>query len=70
MHADDVEEGLAVDVEAGAGTAVDAGGLGEWGGCAEGRRVGGEACGLRVGFAAEDGGERASEGAAGVGVVG
>ena len=70
MHADDVEEGLAVDVEAGAGSAGDVRLLGERGGCAEGRAGFGDARGLPVGVAAEDGGEGGGEVAAGVGVVG
>ena len=70
MHADDVEEGLAVDVEAGAGAAGDFGLLREGRGGSECGSGGGEARGLGVGVAAEDGGERGSVGAAGVGVVG
>ncbi len=70
VHADDVEEGLAVDVEAGAGSAGDLGLLGERGGGAEGRAGLGDAGGLPVGVAAEDGGEGGGEVAAGVGVVG
>ena len=71
VHADDVEEGLAVEVEAGAGSAlalslplVERGGGGE--------RTGslGDAGGLQVGLAAHDGGEGGGEVAAGVGVVG
>ena len=70
MHADDVEEGLAVDVEAGAGSAGDVRLLGERGGCSEGGAGLGDARGLPVGVAAEDGGEGGGEVAAGVGVVG
>src|SRR6202012_5863448 len=70
VHADDVEEGLAVDVEAGAGTAVAVGALGERRGGTERRAGLGDAGGLRVGVAAEDGGDGGGEGAAGVGVVG
>src|ERR1700749_3129802 len=70
MHADDVGEGRAVGVEAGAGarpvlrTVVERGGGGE-------RLVGfGDTCRLQIRFAAEDGGEGGGEVAAGVGVVG
>ena len=70
MHADDVEEGLAVDVEAGAGAAVAVGALGERRGGAERRAGLGDASGLGVGVAAEDGGDGGGEGTAGVGVVG
>src|SRR6185437_9410088 len=70
MHADNVEEGLAVDVEAGAGATVAIGTLRERRGSAERRAGLGDAGGLRVGVAAEDGGDGGGEGAAGVGVVG
>ena len=70
MHADDVEEGLAVDVEAGAGSAGDVRLLGERRGGAERGAGLGDAGGLPVGVAAEDGGEGGGEVAAGVGVVG
>ena len=70
MHADDVEEGLAVDVEAGAGSAGDVSLLGERGGGSEGGAGFGDARGLPVGVAAEDGGEGGGEVASGVGVVG
>ena len=70
VHADDVEEGLAVDVEAGAGAALFVSGLGEGGGGAEGGAGFGDAGGLPVGVAAEDGGEGGGEVAAGVGIVG
>jgi hypothetical protein len=71
VHADDVEEGLAVDVEAGAGSAGDVAALlRERGGGAERRAGFGDAGGLPVGVAAEDGGEGGGEVAAGVGVVG
>ena len=70
MHADDVEEGLAIDIEAGAGAAFDVGLLGEWGGCAEGLAGFGYAGRLPVGIAAEDGGEGTGEVASGIGVVG
>ncbi len=69
VHADDVEEGLAVDVEAGAGSAGDLGLLGERGGCAEGGAELGDPRGLPVGVAAEDGGDGGGEVASGVGVV-
>ena len=71
VHADDVEEGLAVDVEAGAGSAGDAAACWVSGVAAPraGQRLG-DAGGLPVGVAAEDGGEGGGEVAAGVGVVG
>ena len=70
VHADDVEEGLAVDVEAGAGSTGDVRLLRERRGCAERRADLGDARGLSVGLAAHDGGEGAGEVAALVGVVG
>ena len=69
MHADDVEEGLAVDVEAGAGSAGDVRLLGERRGCSERRAEFGDARGLPVGVAAEDGGDGGSEVTASVRVV-
>ena len=71
VHADDVEEGLAVEVEAGAGSAgYFERGLGGGGGGGELAAGLGDAGGLPVGVAAEDGGEGSGEVAAGVGVVG
>ncbi len=73
MHADDVEEGFAIDVEAGAGACLMVFGfeaLGEGGGGGEGAAFGGDAGGLEVGFAAHDGGDGGGEVAAGGGVVG
>ena len=70
MHADDVEEGLAVGVEAGAGSALGFAALVERRGGGEGTCGLGDAGGLEVGLAAEDGGEGGGEVAAGVGVVG
>ena len=69
VHADDVEEGLAVDVEAGAGSASDVRLLGERRGCSERGAGLGDAGGLPIGIAAEDRGECGGEVAAGVGVV-
>ena len=71
MHADDVEEGLAVDVEAGAGAALrgrrDAvSGVAE----ASGGHFSAMRGGLQISLAAHDGGEGGGEVAAGVGVVG
>ena len=71
VHADDVEEGFAVDVEAGAGSALlGADLLADGGGGGERGAGGGDEGGLVVGVAAEDGGEGGGEVAAGVGVVG
>ena len=70
VHADDVEEGLAVEVEAGAGSAFDFGFFGGLGGGGEAGAGLGDAGGLPVGIAAEDGGERPGEVASGIGVVG
>ena len=70
VHADDVEEWLAVDVEAGAGAAGNLGLLGDGGGRAERGAGFGDARGLPVGVAAEDGGEGCGEVASGAGVVG
>ena len=70
MHADHVQEGLAVDVEAGASATLvaDTGGQrscrGDW------RAVGRHDGRLQVGLAGENGGEYGGHVAAGVGVVG
>src|SRR5947209_3371868 len=65
VHADDVEEGFAIDVEAGAGATVLIVLLGEGGGGGEVRAFGGDAGGLEVGFAAHDGGDGGGEVASG-----
>ncbi len=70
MHADDVEEGFAVDVVAGARSAFAIDGGGERGGGGEGRACFGDAGGLQIRFAAHDGGEGSGKVAACVGVVG
>ena len=70
MHADDVEEGFAVDVVAGARAAFAIDGGGERRGGGEGRACFGDAGGLQIRLAAHDGGEGSGEVAAGVGVVG
>ena len=70
MHADDVEKGLAVDVEAGAGATFLFGFLADGSGGGEWRAGFGDEGGLEVGVAAEDGGEGGGEVAAGVRVVG
>src|ERR1700744_3782649 len=70
MAADDVEEGLAVGVEAGAVPALVFAALIERRGSGEGTCGLGDARGLEVGLAAEDGGEGSGEVAASVRVVG
>ncbi len=69
MHADDVEEGLAVDVEAGAGSAGDVRLLRERRCGAERRASLGNAGGLPIRIPTKDRGECSREVAAGIGVV-
>ncbi len=70
MHADDVEERLAVDVEAGAGAALVVDARGERRGGGQRRALLGNARRLQVRLAAHDGGESGGEVASGIGVVG
>ena len=71
MHADDVEEGLAVDVEAGEGSALGCSApLVERRGGDERRAVSAMRADCEISLAAHDGGEGGGEVAAGVGVIG
>ena len=69
VHADDVEEGLAVDVEARAGTAGDVRLLRERRSCSERRAGLGDAGGLPVRITTKDRGERSREVSTSVGVI-
>ena len=69
VHADDVEEGLAVDVEAGAGSAGDVRLLRKRSGCSERGAGLGDARRLPIRITTKDRGECSGEVAAGIGVI-